>query len=77
MKKFTETIADDDYRNSDGLLVCGRCGTPKEMRLSTELLGGHTAIVPIPCECRSVRRRSAVRRELVAERKRKNRESAH
>ena len=51
MKKFTETIADDDYRNSDGLLVCGRCGTPKEMRLSTELLGGHTAIVPIPCEC--------------------------
>lgn len=61
MKKFTETIADDDYRNSDGLLVCGRCGTPKEMRLSTELLGGHTAIVPIPCEC--MKRAEAERRE--------------
>ena len=60
MKKFTETIADDDYRNSDGLLVCGRCGTPKEMRLSTELLGGHTAIVPIPCEC--MKRAEAERR---------------
>ena len=29
MEKLTETIADDDYRNEDGLLVCGGCGTPK------------------------------------------------
>lgn len=71
MKKFTETIADDDYRNSDGLLVCGRCGTPKEMRLSTELLGGHTAIVPIPCECMKRAEAERRERELVAERKRK------
>ncbi len=71
MKKFTETIADDDYRNSDGLLVCGRCGTPKEMRLSTELLGGHTAIVPIPCECMKRAEAERRERELAAERKRK------
>lgn len=71
MKKFTETIADDDYRNSDGLLVCGRCGTPKEVRLSTELLGGHTAIVPIPCECMKRAEAERRERELAAERKRK------
>ena len=71
MKKFTETIADDDYRNSDGLLVCGRCGTPKEMRLSTELLRGHTAIVPIPCECMKRAEAERRERELAAERKRK------
>ena len=71
MKKFTETIADDDYRNSDGLLMCGRCGTPKEMRLSTELLGGHTAIVPIPCECMKRAEAERRERELAAERKRK------
>lgn len=76
MKKFTETIADDDYRNSDGLLVCGRCGTPKEMRLSTELLGGHTAIVPIPCECMKRAEAERRERELAAERKRKSRERA-
>ena len=71
MEKLTETIADDDYRNEDGLLVCGRCGTPKEMRLSTELLGGHTAIVPIPCECMKRAEAERRERELAAERKRK------
>lgn len=71
MEKLTETIADDDYRNEDGLLVCGRCGTPKEMRLSTELLGGHTAIVPIPCECMKRAEAERRERELAAERERK------
>ena len=41
------------------------------MRLSTELLGGHTAIVPIPCECMKRAEAERRERELAAERKRK------
>lgn len=45
--------ADGDYRK-DGLLYCGKCNTPKEMKLpnvfSTD--GGQHVIVPIPCSCR-------------------------
>ena len=25
-----------DHRNEEGLLICGKCGTPKEMRLTCE-----------------------------------------
>ena len=39
-----------DHRNEEGLLICGKCGTPKEMRLTCEALG-RSSIVPIPCEC--------------------------
>ena len=27
-----------DHRNEEGLLICGKCGTPKEMRLTCEAL---------------------------------------
>ena len=36
-----------DHRNEEGLLICGKCGTPKEMRLTCEALG-RSSIVPIP-----------------------------
>lgn len=71
MEKTNETIDHEDYRNGDGLLMCGRCGTPKEMRLSMEALGGRTAIVPIPCECMKRAEQERRERELAAERKRK------
>ena len=47
-----------DHRNEEGLLICGKCGTPKEMRLTCEALG-RSSIVPIPCECAKARSASA------------------
>ena len=45
--------ADGDYRK-DGLLYCGKCNTPKEMKLPNvfDPNGSPHMIVPIPCSCR-------------------------
>lgn len=38
-----------DYVGDDGLLICGKCKTPKQARI--ELPGRDPFIVPAPCEC--------------------------
>lgn len=51
-----------DHRNEEGLLICGKCGTPKEMRLNCEALG-RSSIVPIQCECAKAEERERIERE--------------
>ena len=51
-----------DHRNEEGLLICGKCGTPKEMRLTCEALG-RSSIVPIPCECAKAEEREREERK--------------
>lgn len=41
--------AEGDYRNTDGLLMCGKCHTPKECVLSKS--DGTTRTVRCACEC--------------------------
>lgn len=47
-----------DHRNEEGLLICGKCGTPKEMRLTCEALG-RSSIVPSHVNARRPRSASA------------------
>ena len=57
-----------DHRNEEGLLICGKCGTPKEMRLTCEALG-RSSIVPIPCECAKAEEREREERKKAKERR--------
>lgn len=57
-----------DHRNEEGLLICGKCGTPKEMRLTCETLG-RSSIVPIPCECAKAEEREREERKKAEERR--------
>lgn len=41
----SKVAGDTDYRNDDGLLICGKCHTPRECRVKT------FGIVPCVCEC--------------------------
>lgn len=61
----------DDYRDDDGLLVCGRCGKRKELRLP--MLEGmkKPMVVSVMCDCEKNREAEEARREAerVAEEK--------
>lgn len=59
-----------DYRNEEGLLICGKCGTPKEMKLTCEALG-RTSVVPIPCECAQAEERERIEKRKSMERREK------
>ncbi len=62
MKNYINNIADSieqrnsessDYLNeTDNLMYCGKCNTPKQKRLDKPFFDGRN-IVPIPCACRS------------------------
>ncbi len=83
MEKLSETLNrtgnlqsvanenDGDFLNEDGLLVCGKCKTPKQMRFTVEALG-RTSVVPVLCACE----RERVEREKAEERERVEREKA-
>lgn len=57
-----------NYTGPDGLLMCGNCHQPRQMRLDVPLVGLRT--VPIVCECEKARRdadeamRAAVERQM-------------
>lgn len=54
ISKLMETkAAPGDYTGEDGLLYCGKCRTPKQMRLGNNPFTGGSgpAIVPTPCRC--------------------------
>lgn len=54
ISKLMETkAAPGDYTGEDGLLYCGKCRTPKQMRLGINPLTGKgdPTIVPTPCRC--------------------------
>lgn len=40
---------DGDYEREDGILMCGKCNTPRRKYLD---VGGTQILVPIPCQCR-------------------------
>lgn len=60
-----------DFRNEDGILVCGVCGQPKEMRLPLPFDEGRRHVVPVLCDCerrREREREDRKEREALAER---------
>lgn len=66
-----------DYMGADGLLYCGKCGTPKECRVPSGT-GGREVVRPVQCRCVSERfeRREREREEslrMAAERARRRR----
>ena len=55
ISKLMETKqAPGDYTGADGLLYCGKCRTPKQMRIGVNPATGENdpTIVPTPCRCR-------------------------
>ena len=51
-KQKQSVTTGEDWRDESGLLVCGRCGQPKERRLpAMDLFGGKERIVRVLCEC--------------------------
>lgn len=66
IEKLTETReAPGDYTGEDGLLYCGKCHTPKQMRLPTNPFTGRSdpAIVPTSCQCQREADKAAEERE--------------
>ena len=54
ISKLMETkAAPGDYTGEDGLLYCGKCRTPKQMRLGNNPFTGEIdpVVVPTPCQC--------------------------
>ena len=55
ISRLMETkAAPGDYTGEDGLLYCGKCRTPKQMRLGNNPFTGESdpTIVPTPCQCK-------------------------
>lgn len=46
-KSAAPGIVGEDYINEGGILICGKCGTPKQMLLPP-ILGETAKVVPIP-----------------------------
>lgn len=61
----------EDYHNEEGLLVCGKCGKPKQKSLPPILGGKRPLIVGIPCDCqiRKEREREEAAQRALAERR--------
>ena len=52
-----------DFRNEDGILICGVCGKPKEMRLPPILDEKQGHIVHVLCDCEKRREREREEQE--------------
>lgn len=66
ISRLMETkAAPGDYTGEDGLLYCGKCRTPKQMRLGNNPFTGESdpAIVPTPCQCQQEADREADERD--------------
>lgn len=55
-----------NYTGPDGLLMCGNCHQPRQMRLEVPLIGWRT--VPVVCACEKARRDEEAARQAAAER---------
>lgn len=71
LKRFAESdfrakAEEGDYMGGDGLLYCGKCGTPKECRVPSGA-GGRDVVRPVQCRCVSERfeRREREREESL------------
>ncbi len=54
-----------DYRNENGLLVCGICGKPKQQRLPNPFTedGEPSSVVPVLCDCEMLAEEEESRRK--------------
>ena len=57
-----------DYRDAEGLLICGKCGTPKQRKIE---IAGKAMVVPVACECKLQAQRAEEERERACARKAK------
>lgn len=48
-----QTPEPGDYRGEDGVLICGTCGQPKEVRMAMD--GKGTQLLPISCDCQKAK----------------------
>lgn len=46
-KLFSHKVNECDYQNAEGLLMCGKCNTPKQKKLPNPF----NKVVHIPCKC--------------------------
>ena len=53
-KKAREKMQPGDYTGADSLVYCGKCHTPKQMRVTTGFLAGR--IIPCLCHCEKEKR---------------------
>lgn len=68
---FMEEPPRDNYTGPDGLLMCGCCHQPRQMRLEVPLIG--TRVVYVMCECEKARQAAEeARREAEARQMRVN-----
>lgn len=68
ISKLMETKqAPGDYTGPDGLLYCGKCRTPKQMRLENNPFTGESdpTIVPTPCRCQQEADQAADERDKL------------
>lgn len=66
ISKLMETkAAPGDYTGEDGLLYCGKCRTPKQMRLGSNPFTGEgvPTVVPTPCQCQREADQAAAERD--------------
>lgn len=71
----SEDNGSQDYVGEDGLLVCGKCGQPKQKRLEVAFRES-PLIVPVSCECErraETEREERERRAAAAEKAKKTR----
>lgn len=68
ISKLMETkAAPGDYTGEDGLLYCGKCHTPKQMRLGNNPFTreSNPTIVPTPCRCQQEADQAADERDKL------------
>ena len=58
--KIANKRNDGDYRDESGLLICGKCHTPKECRVP-----GFKDNMPTPCECKIAEEKERQRKEAA------------
>ena len=65
-KLMSTTEEPGDYTGDDGLLYCGKCHTPKQMRLSFNPITGEQteAIVRASCQCQQEADEEAERKAM-------------
>lgn len=65
-RQANEPTSGKDYTNAEGMLCCGECRKPKQMRLDVPMIGER--VVPILCDC-GIARRDAEEAYMEAQRR--------
>ena len=68
-EKAREKMQPGDYTGADSLVYCGKCHTPKKMRVTTGFLAGR--IIPCLCHCEKEKRDREDAEEKVREKEKR------